>query len=418
MMKKIMRVTLILALLAALNPFSAAVASATVNMQFEDEDIRVILQSLAILGDADVVIDESVKGKLSMRLTDISLDRAFELVTSAKGLSYRKSGNVYLVEPVDSNAVSEIIKLNHIRVVDVAKQLAVVAGSYKGKIEMDEGSNGLIYTGTPAGLARIRNMLNDMDQLQQQVELEAQVVSIQKSKSKDLGIDWIWGNVPKMPTYEEGSVSIVEGTTIVSPGKTTRTSLQEGQDLPGVIRFGKASAYGGRPFEFQYQAKLNALVSNGDAKILARPRVSTVNGREARILVGDRIPTLVQQVTNGATVNVVQYIEAGIKLIYTPTVNVDGNITAKVRTEVSTPVMVAEMKNYRISTREAESNIRMKDGETIVIAGLIGSQQSQGNNKVPFLSDLPILGALFKSVHSSNEETEVMVFLTARINKK
>ena len=132
------------------------------------------------------------------------------------------------------------------------------------------------------------------------------------------------------------------GTTIVTPAKETRTSLQEGQDLPGVIKFGKASAYGGRPFEFQYQAKLNALVSNGDAKILARPRVSTVNGREARILVGDRIPTLVQQVTNGATVNVVQYIEAGIKLIYTPTVNVDGNITAKVRTEVSTPVMVAE----------------------------------------------------------------------------
>ena len=144
---------------------------------------------------------------------------------------------------------------------------------------------------------------------------------------------------------------------------------------------------------------------------------TTINGKEAHVLIGDRIPVLTDKTSNGVSTSTVEYIEVGIKLEYTPSITADGTITAKVRTEVSTPTLVPDIKNYRITTREAESNVNMKDGETMVIAGLIGTEESRTSNKVPFLGDIPILGALFRSHHNTKSETEVVIFLTAKIVK-
>ena len=126
---------------------------------------------------------------------------------------------------------------------------------------------------------------------------------------------------------------------------------------------------------------------------------------------------LLEKTENGKTTSTIEYIDAGIKLNYTPRINADGYITASVHTEVSTPTLVPEMKAYRVTTREAGTEVRMKDGETMVIGGLIGSEESGGKNKVPFFSDFPLLGKLFQSTHTAKSETEVVIFLTAQIVK-
>jgi len=382
------------------------------NFNFMNEDISVVLHTLAKISDVNMVIDDSIKGNLTMKLDNVTFDTALKIITSAKGLSYRKLGNSYIIEPADMG-VTEVIKLQYTRAVDIKKTIEPIAASLKLKIEIDEVSNSLLVTGSPTGCARIKTILKSIDVLQQQVTLEAKVVAINKSNMKDLGVDWTFDATPQSPTVTPGTAAIYNSNgdlvTAAIPATVTRTANK------GIIQFGRNPE--GLPYEFYYQAKISALISNGNAKILASPKVTTINGKEARVLIGDHIPILTEKTDNGKTTTTVEYIDAGIKLTYTPSITADGTITAKVRTEVSTPTLVPDIKNYRITTREAESNVCMKDGETMVIAGLIGSEESKTISKVPFLSELPLIGALFRSVHNNKSETEVVIFLTARIVK-
>ena len=399
----------------------------TYNFNFVDEDIRVVLHTLAKISDADMVIDDSIKGNITMKLTNVTFDTALQLITEGKGVAYRKVGGSYIIESSDMG-VTEVIKLQYTRAVDIRKTIEPIAANLKVKIENDDISNSLLITGSPNGCARIKNILQSLDVLQQQVTLEAKVVAINKSNMKDLGVDWKWDTAPQTAEYERETLT--QKVVLTNPDGTvkldvngqpstydmTLNGLKVKRDLTkGVIQFGRGPE--GHPYMFYYQAKISALISNGNAKILASPKVMTVNGKEARVFIGDHIPVLTETITDGKSSTTTSYIDAGIKLLYTPSITADGTITAKVRTEVSTPTLVSEIKNYKITTREAESMVCMKDGETMVIAGLIGSEESKSDSKVPFLSDIPLLGALFKSQHNSKNETEVVIFLTAKINK-
>jgi len=407
---KVYIVTLMLVLSMLISNVGLA-SPQTYNFNFMDEDIRVVLHTLAKISDVDMVIDDTIKGNLTIKLHNVDFINALNTITSAKGLAYRQVGNTFIIESAEMGT-TEIMKLQYTRALDIKKTLEPIASNLKLKLEIDEVSNSLIVTGPPAASSRIKVLLQSLDVLQQQVTIEAKVVAINKTDAKDLGMDWSWEATPQYADYEITD-AVIDGSTgvVTTPGKTTVSR----KNNKGVIQFGRNPE--GYPYEFYYQAKISALISKGNAKILASPKVTTVNGREARVLIGDRIPVLTEKTDNGVSSTTVEYIDAGIKLQYIPTITADGTITAKVRTEVSTPTLVADIKNYRITTREAETTVCMKDGETMVIAGLIGSEESKTGNKVPFLSDVPILGALFKSQHNSKSETEVIIFLTAKIAK-
>ena len=182
----------------------------------------------------------------------------------------------------------------------------------------------------------------------------------------------------------------------------------------GTIKYGVSNT-SGVPYVANYT--INALLSKGDAKILARPKLTTISGREAHIMIGDHIPVLTTSTSGGSTTTSITYVDAGIKLTYTPTVTADGSITAKVRTEVSSATLVTAISNYKITAREAETTVCMKDGDTMVIGGLIGSEETKNNTAVPFLSNVPIVGGLFKNVTNSKTDNEVIIFLTARVVK-
>lgn len=399
----------------------------TYNFNFVDEDVRVVLHTLAKISDVDMVIDDSIKGNITMKLTNVTFDTALQLITEGKGVAYRQVGNSYIIESSDMG-VTEVIKLQYTRAVDIRKTIDPIAANLKVKTESDDISNSLLITGSPNGCARIKSILKSLDVLQQQVTLEAKVVAINKSNMKDLGVDWKWDTTPQTAEYERETLT--QKVVLYNPDGTVKLDINEQpstydmtmnglkvkRDLTkGVIQFGRGPE--GHPYMFYYQAKISALISNGNAKILASPKVMTINGKEARVFIGDHIPVLTETIADGKSSTTTSYIDAGIKLLYTPSITADGTITAKVRTEVSTPTLVSEIKNYKITTREAESMVCMKDGETMVIAGLIGSEESKSDNKVPFFSDIPLLGALFKSQHNSKNETEVVIFLTAKINK-
>jgi type IV pilus assembly protein PilQ len=400
----------LLLLIFIIIPNVTAATPQSIDLNFMDEDVRVVLHTLATISNVNIVIDDGIKGNITMKLNNTPFENALNLITSAKSLSYRKVGDSFIIEPADMGII-KIYKFQYIRAIDIKKSLESIMESNKLKTEVDEVSNSLIVSGSPTGYARIKTILTDLDTPQQQVTLEAKVIAINKAKTKDLGIDWSWDVTPQYPEVETTAAVLDSNGQIATPANTTITHTEN----EGTIKFGSSPA--GVPYEFYYQAKISALVSNGNAKILANPRVTTINGKEARILIGDHIPVLTETVADGKSTTTVQYVDAGIKLTYTPTITNDGTITAKVRTEVSTPTLVSDIKNYRITTRETETTVCMKDGETMVIGGLIGSEESKTNNTIPFLSNLPLVGTLFKSVHNYRTETEVIIFLTAKVIK-
>jgi len=377
--------TYIIILLVLLSMLSSTVGLAsptTYNFSFMNEDISVVLHTLAKISDVNMVIDDSIKGNVTMKLNNVTFDTAMNIITSAKGLSYRQVGDAYIIDPADISA-SEVVKLRYTRAVDIKKTLESVMGSLKVKVDIDETSNYLIISGSPAGCARIKKILVDLDVPQQQVVMEAKVVVINKTDNKNLGVDWTWS------------------------GQTSDTAS-------GTIKYG-VSNVSGVPYVANYT--ISALLSNGNAKILARPKLTTISGKEASILIGDHIPVLTTSTSSGSTTTSISYVDAGIKLTYTPTVTADGSITAKVRTEVSSATLVTAINNYKITTRQAETTVCMKDGDTMVIGGLIGSEETKNNTAVPFLSNIPLIGSLFKSVTNSKNENEVIIFLTATVVK-
>lgn len=390
---------------------------AAVSLNFVQEDIRVVLHTLSLLSGTNMIIDESVakdSPTITIRLDNVPFDKAVDLIAQAKGLTYHNTENAIIFERSDIGD-SAIIKLQYADALDVKKSLAGATDGLKLKVDTDIPANALVLTGSSLGISRVKAMVGELDKKPQQVLMEAKVVAISKSATKDLGIQWSWDEAPKTYEYEAPTYSYDASTKTYiqqTPGKITRHT-NVGNAYPGIIQFGRSPD--GHPYEFYYSAKINALVSNGNAKILSQPKVVTINGKEARILVGDRIPVQTSTVANGTTSTSTSYVDTGIKLTYTPVVGADGQITARVHTEVSTPQLVSDIKQYQITTREAETNVRMKDGETLVIGGLIGSQQSKTFTKIPFLGDLPVLGSLFKNVSNSGSESEIVIFLTARV---
>ena len=388
---------------------SQAAADGLVNINVINTDVRDVLTALASSGGVSIVADDSVTGKITIRLRDIPFDTALDIITKTKGFSYQKIGNIIVVATPErmskSFGVMQVFKLNYAKVEEVVKSLAAIVPAERLKV--DVASNSIVFDGSPEEAAMLKQALADLDIPYRQISLEAKVVELDKSATKDLGIDWQWSTLP---------ADVQESTTTTAIGASTTNSTQVTRPYPGAIAFGNNPQ--GMPYEFDFQATLSALISKGNAKILSKPNITTIDGQEAQIMVGDKIPALNEQTdSTGKTTTTVTYVDAGIKLVYTPRINADGMITAKVHTEVSTPTLVPEMKAYSISTRSADTNVRMHDGETIAIGGLIGSSDSGGNNIIPGLGDLPILGALFRSTHTVKQETEVVIFLTAHIVK-
>ena len=441
---------------------SAFAAKPLVTMNVVNGQVRDVLTALAGIGQMNMVIDDSVGGAITVCVQDIPYDHALNLVCKTKGLTYQEIDDVLVVGTAEQigrgfGSVS-IFKLKFINPDSVKETiLSILFGEQKGerrveeslgsknvslakskansgsstsavtarsserstaldRLTIDYATNSLILYGTSQEAEKIQKLLDELDVPYQQISLEAEVVAVNKDKSKDLGIEWSWQTVPQYAEFTPPQTEVVKdddghviGLQATEPGKVTRKSST------GVIQFGRTPE--GYPYEFYYQAKINALVMSGNAKVLAKPKVSTINGKQAQILIGDRIPVLVEKIENGETKTTIDYVDAGIKLVYTPRINTDGLITVDVRTEVSSPTLVVEMKAYKITTRQVETTVRLKDGETMVIGGLIGSTDSQVKKAVPFLSDLPILGALFKNISRSKTDTEVVIFLTPRIVK-
>ena len=445
---------------AAFFIFSANVSAMDINAH--DSDLRTVIMLVAEGGKLNVSLDDSVKGNISIQLENVEPKKILEIIAKTKNLQIIKENGIYIVtaeikftEPLQSFVLpirygnAELLRTAIYKSLDfdeefptlksfqvegsdgVKKTYNYVSSNQKkssGNGDDDKDSrakrvfvnpevNAIILFGTQSEYERAKKILEKLDVELKQVSVEAKILAIDKNASKNLGVEWMWSTVPQYPDrdieYHEPTYN--SNGTLRSQGYYEETYTRDSNDSTGhgIIQFGRGPL--GIPFEFYYGAKINALVTNGKAKILSRPNVTTIQGREAIINVGQSVPVPKESITNSTTSTSYEYRDVGIILKYTPRINFDGTITATIHTEVSTPEYLADLKAYKFYKRSADTTVTVKDGEAMVIGGLIGAEESKNISKIPFLGDLPILGALFRNHRNSKSESELIIFLTAHV---
>ena len=412
---------------AILLPVPAAAAPVTIDVT--GGDVRAVLLAVARMSNLPLIVDDSVTGTVTAHLTGEG-EEVLRLVAAARGIQIERRGAVFLALAVDTRAENRRVHSYTVRYADPEElahaanlsltgegKRAVVSktneerwnegsdSDTQRRVLVDRATNTLLFYGTESEALSVREIISALDTAPKQVSLEARVVAVSKEAAKQLGVDWSWSSLPQYPRVKHNT----DGTWEVGE----RNAGTGGTSAPGIIRFGRGP--GGVPYEFYYSAAIRALITDGHAKMLARPNITTVQGHEALINIGAEVPVPRTATSNSVTTTGIEYREAGIILRYTPRVTADGSIVARVHTEVSTPVYVDELKAYRFQKRSADTTVRLRDGETMVIGGLIDSDESRSLSKIPFLGDLPVLGAFFRSVRTSKTETELMIFLTAHV---
>ena len=458
-MKKILSVILAIFFICAFQ------VSEAMNLNVHDGDLRATIMMVARTGRLNVSVDDSVKGKISVTLIDVYPEDALEIIAKTTNLNLVYDGiDAYIVTAAQYTSIMStyVLPIRYGDAEFLRKAVAMSLNKNIRKVNSDERGysgnsdynttsetsiknnpdgtttistkshydgetsvsnenndnsnskteqnisvgrvminpdvNALILFGTPDEYERAKKLLQTLDVELKQVSVEAKIVAIDKNASKNLGVEWFWSSVPQYPT-----------------NRTETSGVRNFNDETGygIFKFGRS--YEGYPFEWYYGAKINALVNDGKAKILSRPNVTTIQGREAVINVGQSIPIPKVSTNNITTMTTYEYRDVGIILKYTPRVNNDGSVTATLHTEVSTPYYVEDMGVYRFNTRSADTTVTVRDGEPMIIGGLIGAEEEKSLSKIPFLGDLPILGALFKNHRKSKTESELMIFLTAHV---
>jgi len=377
--KKIVAIILI-----SVFPFPVFASNIIPRLDFNDASVIDVVSALARSEKLNLIISGDYAGvlakKTTLHLKQVNPREAIKHVLETSGLDYGISDNVLFVSSQPEGIKRSIsIDLKYLRAEKASKILSKIIPELK--ISTGERSGNLILNGKAKQIEEASKILESIDQPASQILIESKVVEISHADALRIGL-------------KHGDPS---GTFSFITSKTTRKpSLAS--DIP---------------------SSLSTLMSNGKANIVANPRIATLDNKEALINIGSRIPYAVPvSVSSGATQWSVNYIDAGIKLKITPHLGEDENITTTIKPEVSS---ISEWRSTPagdfpvISTRNASSTLRVKNGETIVIGGLMSEAERENISRIPILGHIPIAGLLFTNRTTQKEKTEIVFLITPHI---
>jgi type IV pilus assembly protein PilQ len=401
------------------------------SLNFQDIDVRSVLQLIADFTNLNLVASDTVKGGITLRLQNVPWDQALDLVLKTQGLDKRKIGNVLLVAPADEIAARErqelesqkqiqelaplrreLLQVNYAKAADIAKLFqSVTAGESKdterGSITVDERTNNIIAYQTQDRLDELRRIVAQLDIPVRQVMIEARIVEANVNYNKSLGVRW--GG----QTNRTGNGNF----TAFGSSSNTATTTAAGTTTP-FVDLGAADATSGIGIGFLtsnvlLDLELNAMEATGNGEIVSQPKVVTSDKETAKILKGTEVPYQ-EASSSGATT--VSFKEASLSLEVTPQITPDNRIIMEVKVTKDEPDYLNEVLGVPpIKKNAVNAKVLVNDGETIVIGGVFSNTQSKTTDKVPFLGDVPYLGRLFRRDVVSEAKSELLVFLTPRI---
>ncbi|WP_460089579.1 type IV pilus secretin PilQ [Pseudomonas sp. S2_E02] len=402
------------------------------SLNFQDIDVRSVLQLIADFTNLNLVASDTVQGGITLRLQNVPWDQALDLVLKTKGLDKRKIGNVLLVAPADEIAARErqelesqkqiaelaplrreLLQVNYAKAADIAKLFQSVTSAEakideRGSITVDERTNNIIAYQTQDRLDELRRIVAQLDIPVRQVMIEARIVEANVDYDKSLGVRW-GGSIQNKGNWNASGVN-GSSTTIGTPGSTSTNSP--------FVDMGTVGNTSGIGIAFitdnvLLDLELTAMEKTGNGEIVSQPKVVTSDKETAKILKGTEIPYQ-EASSSGATS--VSFKEASLSLEVTPQITPDNRIIMEVKVTKDEPDYLNKVQDVPpIKKNEVNAKVLVNDGETIVIGGVFSNTQSKVVDKVPFLGDVPYLGRLFRRDVVSEKKSELLVFLTPRI---
>ena len=401
------------------------------SLNFQDIDVRSVLQLIADFTDLNLVASDTVQGNITLRLQNVPWDQALDLVLKTRGLDKRQVGNVLLIAPADEIAARErqelearqqlaelaplrreVVQLNYAKASDIAKLFedASEEGSMdkdmRGKIIYDDRTNSLIAYLTQDRLDELRRIVTQLDIPVRQVMVEARIVEANVDFDKELGVEWRGVGLGDNNWVVGGTNSVekdtdpleFQGGTFVDMAAAGRTS---GLNL-GFITDNTL-----------LDLELSAMEKTGNGEIISQPKVVTSDKETAKILKGTKIPY--QEASSSGATSIV-FAEANLSLEVTPQITPDNRVIMEVKVNKDAADFANQVDGTpSIQTNEVNAKVLVSDGETIVIGGIFSNTQSKAVDKVPLLGDIPYIGRLFRRDVVQDSKAELLVFLTPRI---
>lgn len=422
------------------------------SLNFQNIEVRAVLQLLADFNGMNLVTSDTVTGNLTLRLKNVPWDQALDIILKTKGLGMRQSGNVMLIAPAAEIAArekqelearkqlveleplySEIFEVNFAKASELAQILTTTQGqstagstaggflSDRGSVVVDQRTNSLLLRDTATNLADVRKLIEKLDIPVRQVLIESRIVIANNDFAKELGVRF--GSSAESGTLGAGTSGTLEGLQVPANNsdsvRPTNSTGVRGQDLnvnlpvanpAGTIALALAKL----PLGAVLELELSAMQEEGKGEIVSSPRVITSNQKQATIEQGTEIPYQ-EASSSGATS--VSFKEALLKLDVTPQITPDDRIVMDLEVNKD-EVGEIFLGVPSIDTRSVRTQVLVDNGETVVLGGIYEQTSTQSSTRVPFFGDLPYVGFLFKTDLNENRQRELLVFVTPKIIKE
>ncbi len=412
------------------------------SLNFQDIEVRSVLQLLADFTGLNLVVSDSVEGNLTLRLKNVPWDQAMDIILKTKGLAQRRAGNVILVAPTDEIAAreklelearkqveeleqlrTEFIKVNYAKATDIADLLKLKDNSIistRGSVSVDARTNTLLVKDTNSSLASVRQLLAELDIPVRQVLIETRVVIANDDFSKELGVRFGVTNDSYGGAATTGDGALTSGSL-----NGTRDLLNNDElgfedsmnvNMPVTNPAGSiALALAKLPLGTLLELELSAAQTEGRGEVVSSPRVITADSHTARIEQGVEIPYLT--IEDGTAT--LKFRKAVLSLETTPQITPDDRIIMDLEVHKDSRGENVQFSGTisapTIDTRKVQSQLLVDNGQTVVLGGIYETTKATQVTRVPFFSDLPLIGNLFKSTSNRDERSELLIFVTPKI---
>jgi type IV pilus assembly protein PilQ len=409
-----------------------------ISVNLKDVDLKDFFRLIHEISGLNVVLDPNVHGTLTVVLDDVPWDQALDIVLKNNDLARELEGNVLRIATVETlkheadgrraqieseAAAVEKVSVTRFLSYAQAKQVIVTVKKFlsqRGDVVADDRTNAVIINDIPKVIPVIDRLLTQLDRKTQEVEIEARVVAATRSFARDIGtqLGFGWGNGHSAVGGNAAAGSTSTTTTGLTPGYIT-TGSSTAQTIPLFSNLASTAPTSGLSFinasnNVRIDAVLSLAESRGLLKVLSRPRVVTQNNIQALVKQGVRVPIVTQAQLGGPPT--VTYVDAFLRLTVTPQITSENTIFLNVDVENTTPNFSQEVQgNPELITQQATTQVLVTDGGTVVIGGVIQTQNSIEITQVPLLGNLPYLGNLFKHTQVTTSNQELIFFITPRI---
>ncbi len=405
----------------------------SISLNFQDISIRAVLQLLAEFSGFNIIVSNNVDGKITLRLHDVPWDQALDIILKTNNLDKRQSGNVIFVEKAEdllkreqaelktqqtvinlAPLRSELLPLNFAKAADIAtllKDKNTSLLSKRGSVSVDARTNTIWIQDTGEQIERIRELVKQLEIPVKQVQIEARIVNVTREAIRDLGVRFGISRPPHLSGTLEGANQLAAG---VPPAEVIPLADRLNVDLAAPVAnpasIGIALAKLGD--DILLDLELSALESEDKADIIASPRLMTTNQQAAMIESGEEIPYQ-EATSSGATA--VAFKKAVLSLKVTPQITPDNKILMDLQINQDSPSGRLVNGVPAILTKQIQTSVLVNNGQTVVLGGIYRQDKNNTINRVPFLGELPGLGALFRNKHSRIRNEELLIFITPRI---